>query len=138
MSDYSHLPDLRSDETKELDSLHAQIARLRADNDAMVELAKHRMAKNATLRAELAGWKGEFETFMASSGVRHSELMNSVRAAASRDAEEIERLREALETSPCPSPARDDVYTVKQCILLNDCLCDNRGALAPRPQENKT
>ncbi len=42
---------------------------------------------------------------------------------------ELALLREALETSPCPSPARDGIYTVKECIEIGDCGCNNGAAI---------
>jgi len=36
----------------------------------------------------------------------------------------------ALLTSPCPHPARDGIYTVKECIEIGDCGCDNGPAIA--------
>jgi hypothetical protein len=45
VSDYSHLPDFRSDERKELDRLHSEIARLRRENEALVEAMKEVVAE---------------------------------------------------------------------------------------------
>lgn len=46
-------------------------------------------------------------------------------------------LREALRTSPCPSPFGDDDGTVGHCVDAGHCGCDNSEALATtKPPEN--
>ncbi len=48
--------------------------------------------------------------------------------AAAREV--IADLLAAILTAPCPYPARDGIYTVKDCIDIYECECDNRAAIA--------
>ena len=70
MTDYSHLPDFRSDDRKELDRLHAEIARLRASVASLNASELRRIKKtarvllaNAGHRAEIARLRAEIADF---------------------------------------------------------------------------
>lgn len=43
---------------------------------------------------------------------------------------ENDKLRRALQTSPCPHPCTEDDGTVADCIKNDNCGCDNRACLA--------
>ncbi len=93
--------------------------KLRAENLRLTEELDRLRAALATENKLADQYQADYERSVLNGDRLFDEVERALAAA-----------REALATSPCPAPARDGIYTVKDCIEIGDCGCDNLAALA--------